>query len=47
MFGASNLWGIDLGGTKVEGAILESAANPNVLFRIAYLPERIKVTTIF
>ena len=28
-----NLWGIDLGGTKVEGAILESAANPQVLFR--------------
>src|SRR6478736_4710545 len=28
-----NLWGIDLGGTKVEGAILKSAANPEVLFR--------------
>jgi predicted NBD/HSP70 family sugar kinase len=29
----SNLWGIDLGGTKIEGVILESAKNPNVLFR--------------
>ncbi|HEX5169249.1 MAG TPA: ROK family protein [Cyclobacteriaceae bacterium] len=29
----SNLWGIDLGGTKIEGAILESASNPKVLFR--------------
>ena len=28
-----NLWGIDLGGTKVEGAILKSAADPQVLFR--------------
>ncbi len=28
-----NLWGIDLGGTKIEGAILESAAEPKVLFR--------------
>lgn len=27
------LWGIDLGGTKIEGAILESTENPNVLFR--------------
>lgn len=33
MFDVNNLWGIDLGGTKVEGAILESVANPNVLFR--------------
>lgn len=33
MFGKENLWGIDLGGTKVEGAILETAANPRVLFR--------------
>lgn len=29
----SNLWGIDLGGTKIEGVILESAANPKVLYR--------------
>lgn len=28
-----NLWGIDLGGTKVEGAILHSANKPDVLFR--------------
>lgn len=28
-----NLWGIDLGGTKVEGAILRSAGSPDVLFR--------------
>lgn len=30
---SDNLWGIDLGGTKVEGAILKSAADPQVLFR--------------
>ncbi|MBL7876067.1 MAG: sugar kinase, partial [Cyclobacteriaceae bacterium] len=29
----NNLWGIDLGGTKVEGAVLNSAADPKVLFR--------------
>jgi len=29
----TNLWGIDLGGTKVEGAVLKSAAMPDVLFR--------------
>ncbi len=29
----TNLWGIDLGGTKIEGVILESAANPKVLYR--------------
>ncbi|MBL7873480.1 MAG: ROK family protein [Cyclobacteriaceae bacterium] len=28
-----NLWGIDLGGTKIEGAVLKSAGNPEVLFR--------------
>lgn len=27
-------WGIDLGGTKMEGAILESAEHPNVLHRM-------------
>ena len=30
---SQNLWGIDLGGTKVEGAILKSAEQPDVLFR--------------
>ncbi|HEU5289419.1 MAG TPA: ROK family protein [Cyclobacteriaceae bacterium] len=30
---SQNLWGIDLGGTKVEGAILKSAKQPDVLFR--------------
>ncbi|HMR57991.1 MAG TPA: ROK family protein, partial [Cyclobacteriaceae bacterium] len=29
----SSLWGIDLGGTKVEGAILKSASDTQVLFR--------------
>ncbi|MCW5912143.1 MAG: ROK family protein [Cyclobacteriaceae bacterium] len=29
----SNLWGIDLGGTKIEGAVLKSAVDPQVLFR--------------
>jgi fructokinase len=28
-----NLWGIDLGGTKVEGAILNSSTHPDVIFR--------------
>jgi fructokinase len=28
-----NLWGIDMGGTKLEGAILKSATDPEVLFR--------------
>lgn len=28
-----SLWGIDLGGTKIEGIILRSAKNPEVLFR--------------
>jgi fructokinase len=28
-----NLWGIDMGGTKIEGAILRSQENPEVLFR--------------
>lgn len=30
---SENLWGIDLGGTKVEGVILKSAKDPQVLFR--------------
>ncbi|MEK6781492.1 MAG: ROK family protein [Bacteroidota bacterium] len=29
----NTLWGIDLGGTKVEGAILNSAVDPKVIFR--------------
>jgi len=28
-----NIWGIDLGGTKIEGVILRSAQEPEVLFR--------------
>ncbi len=28
-----HLWGIDMGGTKMEGVILRSAENPEVLFR--------------
>jgi len=31
--GSKNLWGIDMGGTKIEGAILKSAEEPEVLFR--------------
>jgi len=31
--GKGNLWGIDMGGTKIEGVILKSASNPKVLFR--------------
>jgi len=30
---SQSLWGIDLGGTKIEGAILKSADDPVVLFR--------------
>lgn len=29
-----HLWGIDLGGTKIEGAILESRENPTVIHRL-------------
>lgn len=32
-FSKTNLWGIDLGGTKIEGVILRSAEDPEVLFR--------------
>ncbi len=28
-----NIWGIDFGGTKIEGVILKSAENPEVIFR--------------
>ena len=31
--GKGNLWGIDMGGTKLEGVILTSANDPKVLFR--------------
>ena len=31
--GKGNLWGIDMGGTKIEGVILKSADDPKVLFR--------------
>ena len=27
------LWGIDLGGTKTEGVIIESVENPEIIFR--------------
>lgn len=30
---ANSLWGIDMGGTKIEGVILKSADDPQVLFR--------------
>jgi len=30
----NTLWGLDLGGTKMEGVILESRANPRVLHRL-------------
>jgi fructokinase len=30
---SGHLWGIDMGGTKMEGVILRSAENPEVLFR--------------
>ena len=29
-----NLWGIDLGGTKLEGAVLENRANPRIIARM-------------
>jgi fructokinase len=32
-FNQKNLWGVDMGGTKLEGAILKSAEDPEVLFR--------------
>src|SRR5688572_29370320 len=31
--GRESLWGIDLGGTKIEGVILKSVSEPEVLFR--------------
>jgi fructokinase len=38
----TNLWGIDLGGTKVEGVVLNSAEKIEVLFRDRLLTESIK-----
>jgi fructokinase len=35
----TNLWGIDLGGTKVEGVVLDSAKKVEVLFRDRLLTE--------
>lgn len=32
-FNTENLWGIDMGGTKMEGVILKSAREPEVIFR--------------
>lgn len=32
-FDEKNLWGLDLGGTKIEGVILRSVQQPEVLFR--------------
>ncbi|MBT0812896.1 ROK family protein [Litoribacter ruber] len=34
IFGAENLWGIDLGGTKIEGVVLKSFEQPDELLRI-------------
>jgi fructokinase len=36
------LWGIDLGGTKVEGVVLESLANPSPLVRTRVDTEAVK-----
>lgn len=33
-FNSANLWGIDMGGTKIEGIILKSQDNPEELLRI-------------
>lgn len=38
----SALWGIDLGGTKIEGAILKSAEEPKVLTRLRIPTEKDK-----
>jgi predicted NBD/HSP70 family sugar kinase len=34
MEASANLWGIDLGGTKMEGAVLESRTNPRMITRM-------------
>ena len=36
------LWGIDLGGTKIEGVVLEDRETPNVLKRLRVPTEREK-----
>lgn len=36
---SDNLWGIDLGGTKIEGVVLQSANTPEVLVRHRVLTE--------
>ena len=38
----SAIWGIDLGGTKIEGVILESRENPNVISRLRVPTEKEK-----
>ncbi len=38
----SALWGIDLGGTKIEGAILKSAEDPTVISRLRVPTEKTK-----
>ena len=38
----SALWGIDLGGTKIEGAILKDADNPQVVTRLRVPTEKTK-----
>jgi fructokinase len=37
--GKKHLWGIDMGGTKIEGVILKSADDPEVIFRDRVLTE--------
>jgi fructokinase len=37
--GKQHLWGIDMGGTKIEGVILKSADDPEVIFRDRVLTE--------
>ena len=36
------LWGIDLGGTKIEGAILKNSTNPNTIARLRLPTEQEK-----
>lgn len=39
---SSALWGIDLGGTKIEGTILKSSSNPEVISRLRIPTEKEK-----
>lgn len=41
MSAQSNIWGIDLGGTKVEGVVLESKTSPEVIARLRVPTEAI------